>query len=358
MTTLPNTPWRRLLGLMAVAALFAALLVPAPAARAVDHSKGHPGFCENSTGVTVVIDFQELGGTTIVRCYPSGTRGTGLDALKGAGFQIEGAQRWGESFICRIENRPSAVEEIPIEDNEGYREACIDTPPAAAYWSYWHAGNNCGWQYSQWGVKNRDFIPGGFEGWSFSLNATADSNPTPRIAPVRPGTEGGECNAPEEPAPITNDPDERQPGSQSAGAGQGPDGTDGGSSGGNGGNGGGGNGTGAGGQESENGNASQGAEEANDADDTEDGNGEEGTDGEDGALPPPVPRPSADPSTPPDPAANVTFTGGEEAADVNDVIREQSGASAAAPWVAAGALVLLAGAAWLTARRRRRARES
>ncbi|UED87405.1 hypothetical protein [Streptomyces profundus] len=350
---LPNVPWARLLGLMAVAVLFAALLGPAPAARAIDHSKGQPGFCENGTGVTVVIDFQELGGTTIVRCYPSGTRGTGLDALKGAGFQIAGVQRWGESFVCRIENRPSAVEEIPIEDNEGYREACVDTPPASAYWSYWHAGNNCAWQYSQWGVKNRDFVPGGFEGWSFSLNATADSNPTPRIAPVRPGTEGGECDAPDEPGPITNDPDERQPGSQAPGVGQGPDGTDGGTSGGDGDNGGNGGGTPGNGNETGNGGGDGG--EAGDQDESAD---EEGADGEDGALPPPVPRPSADPSTPPDPEQNVTFTGGEEASDVNDVIREQSGASSAAPWVAGGALLLLVAASWLTARRRRRVREA
>ncbi|RAY16601.1 ABC transporter substrate-binding protein [Actinomadura craniellae] len=294
----------------------------APGAYAIDPSKGHPGFCKSAKGVTVVVDFQQLGGTTIVRCNPRGTRGTGLDALKGAGFQIAGVQRWGEAFICRIENRPSAVEKIPIKGNKDYQESCIDTPPAAGYWSYWHAGNNCAWTYSQWGVKNRDFIPGGFEGWSFSLNATADTNPKPRIAAVRPGTAGRPCVARYEPKPTSTDPNARQPGSggQTAGAG----------SGGSGGGGGGGGQT------------------------TEPGSG-----GREGALPPPRPRalatgrPAAD-----DPARNVAFTGGENAPDVNQLVKEQSGASDLAPWAAGGAAVLLALLTWLTARRRGRARDA
>ncbi|BCB89286.1 hypothetical protein Psuf_065990 [Phytohabitans suffuscus] len=108
-----------------VAAVAAGILLaatgPPTTARAIDHSKGHPGFCENGDGVTVVIDFQQLGGTTIVRCNPQTGRGTGLDALKGAGFQIAGVQRWGEAFICRVENRPSAVEVVPVKGTRGTR---------------------------------------------------------------------------------------------------------------------------------------------------------------------------------------------------------------------------------------------
>jgi len=305
-----------------VVAVLAATLAPMPpAARAIDHSKGHPGYCENATGVTVVVDFQQLGGTTIVRCDPRPTRGTGLDALKGAGFQIEGVVRWGEGFICRIENRPSAVEELPVSGNEGYQEACRDTPPAAAYWSYWHAGNNCQWEYSQWGVKNRDFVPGGFEGWSFSLNATADTNPTPRVAAVRPGTTGRPCDAPDEPAPSSNDPNARQPGSGGAQNGGGD----------------------RSGEDEDAGARTPPAPGASDR----------------GDLPPPRPRSAGSSmATADDPDDNVAFTGGERARDVNEVIREQSGASDYAPWVAGGAVVLLGLATWLTARRRRRARET
>ena len=295
-------------GLTAVALLVTAV-GPAPGALAVDQSKGHPGYCATDVGVTVVVDFRQLGGTTIVRCDPQGTRGTGLDALKGAGFQIAGVQRWGEAFICRVENRPSAVETIPVKGRDGYQESCVDTPPAAAYWSYWHAGNNCPWTYSQWGVKNRDFIPGGFEGWAFSLNATADSNPVPRIAPVRPGTAGKPCVTPEEAAPNSNDLNEKQP---QGGAQPAPGATP---------------TTGP-----------QAAQPAPGAPATSSG-----------ALPPPKPRPSSTPDVP--------FTGGEDAVDINVAVKAQSGASDYAPWVAGAAVLLLAALTWLTARRRRRARE-
>jgi hypothetical protein len=174
-------------------ALLGITLVGGRPALAIDPERGEPGVCPTEQGVTVVVDFQDLGGETIVRCADDLDEGTGLDALKAAGFQIDGNQRFGESFICRIEDRPAADEPLAIPGDDGYREACIDTSPASAYWSYWHAGNGCEWEYSQWGVKNRDVIPGGFEGWSFSLDAPSDANPAPRVDPVRPGTEGDGC---------------------------------------------------------------------------------------------------------------------------------------------------------------------
>ncbi|MFJ4104327.1 ABC transporter substrate-binding protein [Amycolatopsis japonica] len=297
-----------------VAAVFL-IAATAPSAHAVDQSKGYPGFCKDATGVTVVVDFQSLGGTTIVRCNPQTTRGTGLDALKGAGFQIAGVQRWGESFVCRVENRPSATETVPVAGRGDYREPCVDTPPAQAYWSYWHASNNCAWDYSQWGVKNRDFIPGGFEGWSFSLNATTQSNPVPRVSAVRPGTESQPCIPREEAKPVTGDPGERQQRPPSG-----------------------------------NGQQAEGAQPTTDA-------GEAPAAGpSSAALPPPKPRPSA--SARPkaqDPSMNVAFTGGENAEDVNAVIDRESGAGGWAPWAAGAAVLALCVAGFVMARRRKRA---
>ncbi len=297
---------------IAAGALVAATLPGTPAA-AIDTGRGDAGHCTDDTGVTVVVDFGKLGGTPIVRCNSQGTRGTGLDALKGAGFQVSGVQRWGESFICRIENRPSATEKLPLQGDEGYRETCIDTPPATGYWSYWHAGNNCAWEYSQWGVKNRDFVSGGYEGWSFSLNASSDDNPQPRVAPVRPGTTGRGCGTASAPGPVTHDRTETQ------------------------------SGPGVPGQQSASPEQAQKSEQANSAD---------------GKLPAAKPRPSTtatgEPS--PEPADNVEFTGGENLPDVADSVREESGSSPAAPWVAGGLLVALLAGAAVVSRRRRLAR--
>ncbi len=290
-------------------------------ARAIDSGRGYAGFCKSDKGVTVVIDFQQLGGRTIVRCNPRSTRGTGLEALEGAGIQVAGVQRWGKAFICRVENRPSAVETVAVRGNTDYKERCIDTPPASAYWSYWHAGNNCSWKYSQWGVKNRDFVPGGFEGWSFSLNATAETNPRPRIAAVRPGTAGDRCVEPKEHTPTTNDPNERQPGS-TADDGYVPD-------------------------------ADYGKDGrvSDDPFDPDNPKGSKGTSAGSKGLPAPRPRAT---NTAADPADNVAWTGGDDAPDVTDVLKEQANASAIAPWAAAGAIVVLVVVATWTARRRRR----
>ncbi|APE24408.1 MULTISPECIES: hypothetical protein [Streptomyces] len=148
-------------------------LASAPEATALN-GKGTAGYCPNSNGVTVVVDFQELGGGTIVRCAP-GDQATGLAALENAGFDVTGTQRWGKAFVCRIEGKPTAA-----------TESCVNTPPASAYWSYWHAPNGGNWTYSTSGASARKPALGSFEGWSFSLNKTASTNPKPRVAPVRP----------------------------------------------------------------------------------------------------------------------------------------------------------------------------
>ncbi|WHT22599.1 ABC transporter substrate-binding protein [Crossiella sp. CA-258035] len=143
----------------------------------VASAAGRPGHCPDGNGVTVIIDFQQLGGSTIVRCAV-GEQETGHAALRNAGIRIAGTNRWGEAFVCRIEGKPGPE-----------AEACIDTPPATAYWSYWHAPEGGQWTYSQYGVMNRKPPLGSFEGWSFSKDRTAETNPPPRLAPVRPRQE-------------------------------------------------------------------------------------------------------------------------------------------------------------------------
>ncbi|MFV2114710.1 hypothetical protein ACFHW0_20565 [Micromonospora sp. LOL_025] len=135
---------------------------------------GSAGYCPDASGVTVVVDFHELGGGTVVRCA-RGEQPTGLAALKNAGFQVTGTLRWGEGFVCRIEGKPSTAS-----------EKCVDTPPASAYWSYWHAASGGNWTYSDKGVLNRRPPAGSFEGWSFSLNRDASDAPRPGAAPRRP----------------------------------------------------------------------------------------------------------------------------------------------------------------------------
>ncbi|UWZ40356.1 hypothetical protein Drose_12700 [Dactylosporangium roseum] len=167
--------------------------VPVPA-----HAAGSAGYCPDSTGVTVVVDYNDLGGGIVVRCAP-GAQDTGLAALKNAGFTVAGTNRWGEAFICRINGKPAAA-----------TEPCVDTPPASAYWSYWHAPDGGSWTYSDKGVKNRTPPQGTFEGWSFSKNHTGGTAPRPGVAPARPAPPpsappagGGQPNQPGPAVPGT-----------------------------------------------------------------------------------------------------------------------------------------------------------
>ena len=166
-----------------------------PAATATT-SAGTPGYCTDATGVTVVVDFQELGGGVVVRCFPHPTSSsTGLSALQDAGFTPTGTARFGLGFICRIEGKPVAAD-----------EACIDTPPATAYWSYWSAPNGGSWKYSDLGVSNHKVILGGFEGWSFAKDKTSATVPPPRVAPRHAITSPTPSPAQSQPKPPTQTP--------------------------------------------------------------------------------------------------------------------------------------------------------
>ncbi|SFR25635.1 hypothetical protein SAMN04488564_1092 [Lentzea waywayandensis] len=180
---------------LATALVLTGLVVaPAPASAA-----GYDGICTGAdalSGTTIVVDFQELDGNggvaapTITRCSPNATPGTdrtGIKALQDAGITVAGTVKWGLGFVCRLNGRPSSTENIPVTGNPTYKEGCFNTPPASAYWGYWHAdGSGSTWTYSSYGALNRNVVPGGFEGWSFSLNKSASTNPVPGVTPTNP----------------------------------------------------------------------------------------------------------------------------------------------------------------------------
>ncbi|MEV5707157.1 hypothetical protein [Actinoallomurus sp. NPDC052274] len=167
---------RKLLAVVCSTGALVGALTPSPAtATGITPARaGTAGYCPGGTGVTVVVDYQALGGATEIRCAP-GAQASGLAALQNAGFTVTGTQRWGLAFVCRINGKPTSA-----------TEPCVDTPPASAYWSYWHASNGGTWTYSNQGASTYVPAQGSFEGWSFSTNAGPDTNPPPRVTPVRP----------------------------------------------------------------------------------------------------------------------------------------------------------------------------
>jgi len=153
---------RRRLATLLAATVTAAGLVAADPAPPVAHAAA----CSGTSGVTVVVDFTALGGGVQIGCAP-GDPATGLAALQGAGFTVTGTARWGLTFVCRIDGLPTSA-----------TDPCVNTPPATAYWSYWHAPSGGAWSYSTSGASSYDPAPGSVEGWSFG-SGTAPGVPAP-----------------------------------------------------------------------------------------------------------------------------------------------------------------------------------
>ena len=150
------------------------------------------GACDDNAGITVVVDFQELGGGVNVRCA-TGPVDSGLDALDLADVAWEGTLRF-PAFVCRIAG-------LPTPDDE----ACANTPPATAYWSYWVAERGAEWCYANVGPTGRTPPPGSIEGWSFALNKAEAEIPPPRfdVPAAIPGqtpnpVRRSDCTTPEE----------------------------------------------------------------------------------------------------------------------------------------------------------------
>lgn len=186
---MPSRPVRSAaaLALATSAGSFAYVGTAAPAQAA-----GYDGYCRTSSGVTVVVDFRELGGGIAVRCAPVGSGASGVQALQAAGIPVEGTRQYGLAFVCRLYGKPSATTELP----GGYHETCGRTPPPNAHWWYTQAPNGGSWSASGDGASSSHVIPGGFEGWAFSEGGT---NYSPRFTPTRPA-------APKPPATHTTSP--------------------------------------------------------------------------------------------------------------------------------------------------------
>jgi hypothetical protein len=158
----------------------AVLTVLVGAAIAVPTAPAAAAACTQDTGVTVVVDFATLGGGTQTRCA-SGDPTSGLAALRAARFTPTRAAQEPGYFVCRIDGKPAD-------------DPCQRTPPADAYWSYWHAKPGGTWSYSSLGPADHDPKPNTVEGWAFGAGKP------PSSPPPRPVEAAAPTQAPSPPA--------------------------------------------------------------------------------------------------------------------------------------------------------------
>jgi len=150
-------PMRGLPAAVALLVLTTALLAwgDAPArAQGSPHGIG----CGTTEGVTVVVDFTDLGGSIEVGCA-EGDPASGREALESAGFTPTDSN---SGMICAINAQP---ESCPAES----------TGPS---WSYWH-GEDGEWTSYEVDADKVDPALGGVEGWRYS-----DGSAGPGLAPA------------------------------------------------------------------------------------------------------------------------------------------------------------------------------
>lgn len=189
-----------ILGALVGPGLTAGSAAASPTPKAAEGRSADPkkGACTTAEGVTVIIDFQELGGGSYTSCAPNAPA-TGFKALEQAGISWTPTTR-SPGFLCRIAGKPA-------------NDPCHVPSPTTAYWSYWLAPRGGHWCYSNLGAGSRRPPAGTVEGWSFVLNKSASATPPPAIAPPpplagvpAPQLPGKDCTVPTEGAPPTTSP--------------------------------------------------------------------------------------------------------------------------------------------------------
>lgn len=158
--------------------LVAAALVAAAAVPALDPVLTGPAeaaACSAGSGVTVVVDYHQLGGGVVQKCDAAGAGKSAQSLFADNGFSLAYVQRQ-PGFVCRVNGKPDAD-----------AEACVNTPPADAYWGlFWADGKSASWKYSTLGVAGLTLQDG--QSVAFSWQASTTSNPPGAKPPATSST--------------------------------------------------------------------------------------------------------------------------------------------------------------------------
>ncbi len=158
--------------------------------------------CPGTSGVTVVVEFNGLGGGSAQTCVADGGGRTGDRLLREAGYRLDYVQRF-PGFVCRIDGAPAD-------------DPCVNTPPADAYWGLWWSDGTTGkWTYASLGAASLTVPAGGYvamvwDGSTGTVTPAADAavhptpTPTPTATPTKGGTPTGAPTRPPSTEPTTS----------------------------------------------------------------------------------------------------------------------------------------------------------
>lgn len=157
----------------------AAKPTPKPTAAKTGTFVGSLGGCTTSKGALVAVDFKKWSGPIVRGCDTTPT--TGIELLITAKFTTVGDKHDGPQFICRIGN---SLFNSGTQYPTAAQDACVVTPPASAYWSYWLAPKGANtWTYSQFGAYSQKASTGEVEAWTFGGTDVAGATGKPSFTP-------------------------------------------------------------------------------------------------------------------------------------------------------------------------------
>jgi hypothetical protein len=147
--------------------LIAAALVATAVGLVLPAGPAGAATCSSARGVSVVVDFHELGGVQTA-CVAGGGGKSGTSLLTSAGFALSYVQRQ-PGFICQINGLPT-------------NDPCVNTPPADAYWGLWWSDGRSGkWTYATTAAGGLTVPEGGYV--AFSWNGSAGRS-APGLSPA------------------------------------------------------------------------------------------------------------------------------------------------------------------------------
>ncbi len=161
--------------------------------------------CAPGSGVTVVVDYHQLGGGVVQACDAGGDGKSAMSLFQDAGFDLAFVQRQ-PGFVCRIDGKPGTD-----------TEACVNTPPADAYWGlFWADGTSATWRYSTSGAAALTLHDG--QSVAFSWQASTSSTPPGVKPPTAAATPSPSSQPSSTPQPKPSRSPSSEPSSSSASA--------------------------------------------------------------------------------------------------------------------------------------------
>jgi hypothetical protein len=124
--------------------------------------------CTSGGGVSVVVDYRELGGGVTTACAADGAGKSATAIVESVGVSLTYAQRQ-PGFVCRVNGVPTS-------------DPCVTTSPADAYWGlWWSDGKSGSWTYSSYSSGSLTVPAGGSVGWAWK-QGSGNAAP-PGVAP-------------------------------------------------------------------------------------------------------------------------------------------------------------------------------